>query len=171
MNDWSLKFFLMLFISCSVMFHHSGGKLFNRNVKKFKIMTVCHLLHPVTLVHVVIKHTRYTNGLEICITTGLSFQLILSYLGLLWLWLWRLLCFIHLTKKSIWLSSVDGVWATWNQWSSCTKTCGSGLQTRNRTCTFPSPTAPHGRDCQGHGLESKTCNTNFCTGELDSFID
>ncbi|XP_078342697.1 uncharacterized protein LOC144628471 isoform X5 [Oculina patagonica] len=56
---------------------------------------------------------------------------------------------------------VDGGWSNWGAWGSCTLTCGSGTQTRTRTCTNPPP-AIGGADCQGNSSQSQSCNTNGC---------
>lgn len=61
--------------------------------------------------------------------------------------------------------SVDGQWSGWKPWSGCTRSCGSGIQTRARTCTNPSP-AHGGQDCVGLGDETRTCNNNPCPGKL-----
>merc|ERR1712055_364925 len=47
----------------------------------------------------------------------------------------------------------------WTSWTSCSKTCGPGRETR--TCTNPTP-ANGGSDCPGSS--SKTCNTQQCPG-------
>ena len=52
------------------------------------------------------------------------------------------------------LFSVDGKWASWSSWGSCSETCGkSGIRTRSRSCNNPSPQ---------HGGE--TCDTLDSTG-------
>ena len=59
----------------------------------------------------------------------------------------------------------NGGYTEWTQWSTCTRTCGSGSHTRTRACTNPSPLAG-GLTCiqQGLGGDSETeqCNTNGC---------
>lgn len=45
----------------------------------------------------------------------------------------------------------------WSEWSSCSETCGGGVQTR--TCTNPAPSGG-GAGCTG--LSSQTCNTQPC---------
>ena len=47
----------------------------------------------------------------------------------------------------------------WSSWGSCSKSCGSGSQTR--TCTNPRP-AYGGSQCSGSPF--KTCNTEACPG-------
>ena len=51
---------------------------------------------------------------------------------------------------------VDG---GWSKWGSCSKSCGSGRQTR--TCTNPEP-ARGGSGCPGSS--SQICNTEECPG-------
>lgn len=47
---------------------------------------------------------------------------------------------------------VDGAWSTWGSFSACSRTCGGGNRTRERTCTDPAP-AGDGAQCQGTALE------------------
>lgn len=50
----------------------------------------------------------------------------------------------------------------WQQWSSCSKQCGGGKRSRNRSCT--STSIP----CSGGSKEEEDCNTQACsitTGE------
>ncbi|XP_062618604.1 SCO-spondin-like [Saccostrea cucullata] len=56
---------------------------------------------------------------------------------------------------------IDGVWASWGQWDTCTVTCGGGSQGRKRTCTNPAPQYG-GAACSGSTDSSQTCNTNPC---------
>ncbi|KAM7440987.1 hypothetical protein ABFA07_009879 [Porites harrisoni] len=56
---------------------------------------------------------------------------------------------------------VNGQWSGWKPWSGCTRSCGSGIQTRARTCTNPSP-AHGGQDCVGLGDETRPCNNKPC---------
>ena len=41
------------------------------------------------------------------------------------------------------------IWTSWSPWSSCSVTCGSGTQTRNRAC--------RGSKCVGESSQSSTC--------------
>ena len=57
--------------------------------------------------------------------------------------------------------SVDGNWATWGSWKTCSVTCGGGIQHRDRTCTSPAP-AHGGAPCAGNSTSSQDCNTQIC---------
>ncbi|XP_060564396.1 coadhesin-like [Ruditapes philippinarum] len=57
--------------------------------------------------------------------------------------------------------AVNGHWASWTTWGSCTMTCGGGTKTRTRTCTNPSPTV-NGQVCIGNSLDRDICNTRGC---------
>ncbi|XP_031561120.1 A disintegrin and metalloproteinase with thrombospondin motifs adt-1-like isoform X2 [Actinia tenebrosa] len=59
------------------------------------------------------------------------------------------------------LCPVDGKWSDWKPWSSCPVTCGGGSQSRERTCTNPTP-ANGGKDCIGENSETQACATNLC---------
>ena len=64
--------------------------------------------------------------------------------------------------KKMFISLVNGNWAAWNTWSTCTKTCGGGTRGRSRTCSDPTP-ACGGQDCTGGGSsETEACNTGAC---------
>lgn len=63
------------------------------------------------------------------------------------------------------LFSVDGMWADWGSWGTCSTTCGGGNQNRTRNCTNPEPQYG-GADCVGNAQDSpQTCNTNPCPSE------
>ena len=61
--------------------------------------------------------------------------------------------------------SVNGGWTEYNIWSECSVTCGGGNQTRNRSCTNPSPSFG-GRQCTGSSIENRVCGTEHCPGKL-----
>ena len=65
-------------------------------------------------------------------------------------------CFIHtLTYFK------DAMWGQWSQWTTCSKTCLQGIETRQRECNNPPPTFG-GRDCIGNGTDTKTCVILAC---------
>ena len=54
---------------------------------------------------------------------------------------------------------VDGYWGPYGSWSSCSKNCGGGEQSRTRTCNEPKN---GGRSCPGDSKQTKLCNTQAC---------
>lgn len=56
---------------------------------------------------------------------------------------------------------IDGGFAEWSSFEDCDKTCGSGIQTRVRSCTNPAP-AKGGKVCEGIFEETRACNTDPC---------
>ena len=85
-----------------------------------------------------------------------------------------LLCFVLLffmktTKYSVliavFLSSVDGGFSLWSTWTTCSATCGTGTQSRNRTCTNPVPVS-NGLNCTGNYSEATSCKIASCPGKL-----
>ncbi|CAN7994178.1 unnamed protein product, partial [Ixodes hexagonus] len=56
---------------------------------------------------------------------------------------------------------VDGGWGEWSHWSSCSATCGQGVQERVRYCDNPSP-GPGGRPCVGRSQEIIACSLREC---------
>ncbi|KAL3886521.1 hypothetical protein ACJMK2_026506 [Sinanodonta woodiana] len=57
---------------------------------------------------------------------------------------------------------VDGNWADWGNWYSCTATCGSSVtRSRSRTCTNPAPSAG-GVNCTGMESDLESCHLNAC---------
>ena len=68
------------------------------------------------------------------------------------------------------LSTVDGGWGPWVEWSVCSSSCGLGTQTRFRYCDNPRP-AYGGRACTGPRLDRRNCNRRSCPGIVySSFI-
>ncbi|XP_052785558.1 cartilage intermediate layer protein 1-like isoform X2 [Mya arenaria] len=56
---------------------------------------------------------------------------------------------------------VEGKWAFWGDWGSCSKTCGTGSQQRTRTCTQPAP-ANGGKVCTGNSTQTRLCADYKC---------
>lgn len=56
---------------------------------------------------------------------------------------------------------VDGRWQSWTTWGSCSKTCGGGLQQRQRMCEGP---MFGGEPCPGDREEKRRCNERRCPG-------
>ncbi|XP_019744473.1 brain-specific angiogenesis inhibitor 1-like isoform X3 [Hippocampus comes] len=54
---------------------------------------------------------------------------------------------------------VDGRWHAWSSWGSCSKTCGGGVQQRQRVCEGP---FFGGEPCPGDRGEHKRCNEKRC---------
>lgn len=55
----------------------------------------------------------------------------------------------------------DGYWIVLQDWSSCTKFCGSGTQTLHRMCV---PPKKGGNPCQGQAVVTRMCNEQPCPG-------
>ncbi|CAC5401260.1 HMCN [Mytilus coruscus] len=56
---------------------------------------------------------------------------------------------------------IDGNWGSWGSYGSCSVTCGTGDQTKTRSCNNPTP-AHNGNQCSGSGTSSKSCTTASC---------
>ena len=54
---------------------------------------------------------------------------------------------------------VDGRWQSWTTWASCSKSCGGGVQQRQRMCEGP---LFGGEPCPGVTEEKKRCNERRC---------
>lgn len=64
---------------------------------------------------------------------------------------------------------VDGQFASWSDWSECSKTCGSNsYRSRERTCTNPPPRYG-GEDCEGRTVERHRCSKPPCLLTLDAY--
>ena len=58
---------------------------------------------------------------------------------------------------------MDGYWSAWQDWGMCSQSCGDGMQTRQRTCSFPFP-LNQGDSCPGSSQEARGCNKGVCQG-------
>jgi len=60
---------------------------------------------------------------------------------------------------------VDGEWGDWSSFSSCSKSCGSGLKYRTRQCDNPAP-SDGGENCSGFwtgsSVDAAHCNIKAC---------
>ncbi len=61
---------------------------------------------------------------------------------------------------------VDGGWSAWYPWSSCSKTCGLGYNTRYRLCSNPYP-QHGGAGCIGSHFEVTPCVARLCTNNSE----
>ena len=61
---------------------------------------------------------------------------------------------------------VDGGYTDWSDYGTCSKTCGEGIQIRERTCSNPTP-RHGGEDCSslGNATETRPCDDGPCPGE------
>ena len=60
--------------------------------------------------------------------------------------------------------TVHGKWGLWSDLTSCTKSCGSGIKSSQRTCDNPAP-QKWGKFCEGDArIDNKTCNSQKCPG-------
>ena len=54
-----------------------------------------------------------------------------------------------------------GGWGEWGRWGDCSRTCGTGVAFRSRSCNSPRP-AYGGEPCHGEREEYRTCNVHKC---------
>ena len=59
--------------------------------------------------------------------------------------------------------SVHGGWTEWQAICTCSKSCGSGIQSYERSCTNPSP-AHNGNNCPENSSKGENCNPFPCSG-------
>ncbi|KAF6216181.1 hypothetical protein GE061_000521 [Apolygus lucorum] len=52
------------------------------------------------------------------------------------------------------------IWAEWSTWSPCTRSCGTGVSSRNRDClnNKHKPVRKRTAQCEGPRTETKICN-------------
>ncbi|XP_031548611.1 uncharacterized protein LOC116286289 [Actinia tenebrosa] len=56
---------------------------------------------------------------------------------------------------------VDGHWGRWSSWSTCSKSCDIGKQTRTRLCNDPPPKYS-GKSCVGTNISEQSCKVLNC---------
>ncbi len=66
--------------------------------------------------------------------------------------------------ENVFFVAVDGQWADWSEWTTCSLTCGGGYKTRFRYCDDPLPEGT-GKDCDGEDMQNFTCNFLDCPSE------
>ncbi|XP_063693348.1 uncharacterized protein LOC134825137 [Bolinopsis microptera] len=66
------------------------------------------------------------------------------------------------------LKTVNGAWTHFGKWSECSASCGTGTQSRKRSCENPSP-LHGGAGCEGDEEETQACNTKPCPVRLPSW--
>ena len=57
---------------------------------------------------------------------------------------------------------VDCEWDDFGEWTSCSKTCGGGQQSRSRAIKVEAENG--GKECTGSVTDTKLCNTQECIG-------
>lgn len=63
-------------------------------------------------------------------------------------------------------TTVAGGWSPWGMLTSCSRTCGTGIQYRQRFCNNPKPR--NSAWCDGDEFYSQVCNTQPCHGDSTS---
>jgi hypothetical protein len=66
----------------------------------------------------------------------------------------------HFSAENLPIEPEDCVWGHWSTWSSCSKLCGVGTNTRSRKKI---EIEQNGGNCSGSGRDSKPCNTHSCS--------
>jgi len=56
---------------------------------------------------------------------------------------------------------VNNGWGGWSKWSACAVNCGTGNQTRSRSCDNPKLSSG-ANDCSGDSGEFRTCTADDC---------
>lgn len=61
---------------------------------------------------------------------------------------------------------INGQWSVWSTWSSCSASCDTGIQTRQRSCNNPQP-QNGGLNCIGFATDAVSCTGTSCSsGDL-----
>lgn len=62
------------------------------------------------------------------------------------------------------MESAEGRWAAWGPYTTCSKSCGGGTQSRIRKCVDPSRSHSL-KTCKGAFRQRRQCNLNPCPGK------
>lgn len=62
------------------------------------------------------------------------------------------------------MESAEGRWAAWGPYTTCSKSCGGGMQSRIRKCVDPSRSHSL-KTCKGAFRQRRQCNLNPCAGK------
>ena len=55
-------------------------------------------------------------------------------------------------------------WGAWDEWSACSRSCGTGRSFRKRTCLPAGCPDPYHQRCDGTSYEGRRCNEKCCPG-------
>ncbi|XP_076324998.1 uncharacterized protein LOC143232879 [Tachypleus tridentatus] len=59
----------------------------------------------------------------------------------------------------------------WSPWSECSRSCGSGVSTRNQMCKTRFSGSIQSSRCSGGSVERKICNTKDCPTDTKGFLE
>ena len=59
------------------------------------------------------------------------------------------------------------VWGTWESWTACSKTCGTGVQVRTKNVATLEEYG--GKSCNGEKVSIEVCTDKPCPGKTYSF--
>ena len=68
------------------------------------------------------------------------------------------------TRYTILYFVVDCIWSPWNEWTSCSETCGDGSRSKERLVVQES--ANNGTPCYGQPIKNKSCKIIDCPSML-----
>ncbi|XP_039400142.1 A disintegrin and metalloproteinase with thrombospondin motifs 19 isoform X3 [Mauremys reevesii] len=68
------------------------------------------------------------------------------------------------TSRTSFPEHLEGEWSTW---STCSRTCNTGISSRQRKCTGPGPEG----DCHGPRIQYKICENPSCPAGMPTFRD
>ena len=129
------------------------------------------LKSPITLLHHLSKklfkdfncshwHLRHVFFAKsyLCYMKVIKVTIVKIFILLLCILLFR----IKIIKINFFYLKVDGGWSSWVN-STCSVTCGNGIQSRSRTCDSPIPSGG-GKYCEGSDEETLECSLIDCPG-------